>query len=60
VPASRWRPWQVPHVLLGHQDVPCAGCRAKECPFGSPPCLEGITASSLADAVELLTKEPIA
>jgi ADP-heptose:LPS heptosyltransferase len=31
VPAVRWRPWRVPHELL-FVDVPCAGCRMRECP----------------------------
>jgi ADP-heptose:LPS heptosyltransferase len=40
VPASRWRPWRVDHVLLGHQEVACRGCRARVCPFGGHPCLD--------------------
>ena len=27
-----WRPWMVPHVLLGDQGIACAGCRARTCP----------------------------
>ncbi|HVT67200.1 MAG TPA: glycosyltransferase family 9 protein, partial [Trebonia sp.] len=38
VPAERWRPWRVPHVLLGAQDAPCAGSRARMCPVPGHPC----------------------
>jgi ADP-heptose:LPS heptosyltransferase len=52
VPASAWRPWQVPHVLLGEQDIGCAGCRARSCPFGSlQPCLATVNASDVVAAV---------
>jgi ADP-heptose:LPS heptosyltransferase len=40
VPAVRWRPWRVEHVLLGDQDAPCRGCRARECPVPGHPCLD--------------------
>jgi ADP-heptose:LPS heptosyltransferase len=40
VPAARWHPWGVSHVLLGHQDLPCAGCRARLCPVPDHPCLD--------------------
>jgi len=42
VPAVRWRPWRVPHELL-YTDVPCAGCRAHDCPVAGHPCLGEIT-----------------
>ena len=29
----------VPHVLLGDQNISCAGCRAPECPVPGHPCL---------------------
>jgi ADP-heptose:LPS heptosyltransferase len=41
LPAVRWRPWQVPHVLL-HDPVPCAGCRARTCPVPGHPCIDAI------------------
>jgi ADP-heptose:LPS heptosyltransferase len=50
VPAVRWRPWRVAHELL-HVDVPCAGCRARECPVAGHPCLEGVPAEAVAAAV---------
>ena len=55
VPARRWRPWQVPHVLLGALDVPCAGCRSRACPIPDQPCLEPFTATAVLDAVASLT-----
>ncbi|MEA2245457.1 MAG: hypothetical protein QOD24_5013 [Solirubrobacteraceae bacterium] len=53
VPAVRWRPWRVPHELL-HVDVPCAGCRARECPVPGHPCLGGVTVATVVEAVERL------
>jgi ADP-heptose:LPS heptosyltransferase len=52
VPAVRWRPWMVPHVLLGDQHIACAGCRARVCPHGDvQPCLAGVTPHDVVDAV---------
>ena len=53
VPAVRWRPWRVPHVLLG-VDVPCAGCRARRCPVPGHPCLGGVGVEDVLAAVERL------
>ena len=53
VPTVRWRPWKVPHELLGI-DVPCAGCRARECPVPGHPCLEGVAVAEVVAAVERL------
>ncbi|MGW4350320.1 glycosyltransferase family 9 protein [Streptomyces sp. NPDC004690] len=52
VPAERWRPWGVPYVLLGDQDAPCAGSRARTCPVPGHPCLESVTAHDVRAAVE--------
>jgi ADP-heptose:LPS heptosyltransferase len=54
VPAHRWRPWGVDHVLLGDQHIDCAGCRARRCPFEGQPCVAAITADDVVDAVEQL------
>ena len=54
VPASRWRPWRVPHVLLGEQDAACAGSRARECPVPGHPCLNDVSAEEVLAAVERL------
>ncbi|MDT7709472.1 MAG: hypothetical protein QOG20_5079 [Pseudonocardiales bacterium] len=51
VPAVRWRPYRVPHVLLGDQGAPCRGSRARECPVPGHPCLAGVTPHEVADAV---------
>ncbi len=50
VPAARWRPWMVPHELL-HVDVPCAGCRARECPVPGHPCVEGVGVEDVLAAI---------
>lgn len=54
VPASRWRPWGVPHVLLGDQTITCAGCRARECPVAGHPCLGCVSVQEVVDALESL------
>ena len=51
VPPLRWRPWGVAHELL-FIDVPCAGCRARECPVPGHPCIEGVTNEEVLVAVE--------
>jgi ADP-heptose:LPS heptosyltransferase len=53
VPAVRWRPWRVPHELL-YADVPCAGCRARNCPVAGHPCLGEVTVDDVLAAVERL------
>jgi ADP-heptose:LPS heptosyltransferase len=54
VPAARWRPWKVAHRLLGRQDAPCAGTRARRCPVPGHPCLEEVEPAQVAAAVEEL------
>jgi ADP-heptose:LPS heptosyltransferase len=54
VPAHRWRPWRVPHVLLGDQDIACAGCRSRSCPIEGQPCLDPFDADAVLDAVDRL------
>ena len=54
VPAERWRPWQVPHVLLGDQAEACALSRAKHCPVPGHPCLDGVPVEHAVAAVETL------
>ncbi|MDT0317401.1 glycosyltransferase family 9 protein [Streptomyces millisiae] len=55
VSADRWLPYQVPHLLLGQQDSPCAGTRARECPVPGHPCLDSITDEEVLAAVARLT-----
>jgi ADP-heptose:LPS heptosyltransferase len=50
VPAVRWHPWKVAHELL-HVPVPCAGCRARECPEPGHPCLEGVGVDEVMAAI---------
>ena len=57
VPAERWRPWRVPHVLLGDRSVPCAGCRARRCALDEQVCLSGIRPEDVVSAVEALTAD---
>jgi ADP-heptose:LPS heptosyltransferase len=54
VPLDRWRPWRVPHVVLGDQDVPCAGCRARSCPLPEQLCTSGVHGADVAAAVDRL------
>ena len=54
VPAVRWRPWMVPHVLLGRQDIGCAGCRARVCPVAGHPCVSGVPIGDVVEAVASL------
>jgi ADP-heptose:LPS heptosyltransferase len=51
IPAARFRPWMVPHVLLGDQQIACRGCRARVCPLEDQPCLGVVT---IADVLEAL------
>ena len=54
VPAERWRPWRVPHVLLGDQSAACALSRARLCPVEGHPCLDDVPVPRAVDAVEQL------
>ncbi len=55
VPAERWRPWRVPHVLLGDQHAPCSLSRARTCTVPGHPCLDGIEADEVVAAVADVT-----
>jgi hypothetical protein len=47
----------VPHVLLGDQDISCAGCRARTCPFGDPqPCLARVAPADVVEAVRRIAR----
>ncbi len=54
VPAAKWRPYRVPHVLLGDQHAPCRDTRARHCPVPGHPCLETVTPRAVIAAVESL------
>jgi ADP-heptose:LPS heptosyltransferase len=55
VPAARWAPYRVPHVLLGDQHAACRGSRAVLCPVPGHPCLSSVTAAAACDAIDSLT-----
>lgn len=54
VPATAWRPWAVPHVVLGDQGVPCAGCRSRVCPYEGQPCVGTVKVHDVVAAVSRL------
>ena len=57
VPPVRWRPWGVPHVLLGDLAIACAGCRASHCPLPGHPCLDHVTPADVVDALRRLLSD---
>jgi ADP-heptose:LPS heptosyltransferase len=54
VPASQWRPYRVPHILLGDQSAPCRESRATVCPIAGHPCLRRVTPADALLAVRSL------
>jgi hypothetical protein len=58
VPAARWRPVGVAHVLLGDQGAACAGTRARVCPVPGHPCLDGVPVAEVVAAVDQLAPRP--
>ncbi|MEU1391894.1 MULTISPECIES: glycosyltransferase family 9 protein [unclassified Nonomuraea] len=56
VPAARWAPYGVPTVLLGDQQAPCSGSRARTCPVAGHPCLSLVTSEQVVKAVRELTQ----
>jgi ADP-heptose:LPS heptosyltransferase len=50
VPVERWRPWRVPHLVLGRQEVPCAGCRCRRCPLDDQVCVSAVTGEGVVAA----------
>jgi ADP-heptose:LPS heptosyltransferase len=54
VPAHRWRPWKVEHVLLGSLDIECSGCRSRSCPVPGQPCLQPFTTAAALAALDRL------
>ncbi|WP_129338354.1 glycosyltransferase family 9 protein [Cellulomonas endophytica] len=55
VPADRWAPYGVPHVVLGDAAAACAGTRARDCPVPGHPCLTGVTPGQVVAAVDALS-----
>ncbi|MFD5233764.1 glycosyltransferase family 9 protein [Streptomyces qaidamensis] len=58
VPAERWAPYGVPHILLGDPHAACADTRARRCPVPGHPCLDGIGDAEVLAAVAALTDPP--
>ncbi|MEU6426458.1 glycosyltransferase family 9 protein [Microbispora sp. NPDC046973] len=54
VPAARWAPYGVPAVVLGDQNAPCRGSRARICPIPGHPCLTSVGGEQVVDAVRRL------
>jgi ADP-heptose:LPS heptosyltransferase len=54
VPAKRWAPYKVPHVLLGDQGAACRGSRARTCPVAGHPCLDSVSPVEVVGAVDAL------
>lgn len=54
VPAWAWRPWRVPHLLLGDQTEACALTRARVCPIAGHPCLTGVDEGAVLNAIDEL------
>jgi ADP-heptose:LPS heptosyltransferase len=54
VPASQWRPYRVPHILLGDQSAPCRDTRATRCPVAGHPCLSRVTVTDVLRAARSL------
>ena len=52
VPAARWAPYRVPHVLLGDQGAACAATRARACPVAGHPCLDSVDPAEVVAAVD--------
>ncbi|MBO0702926.1 MAG: glycosyltransferase family 9 protein [Candidatus Dormibacteraeota bacterium] len=60
VPVWAWRPWRVPHRVLGDQHAACAGTRARTCPVPGHPCLADVDEGTVLRAIDevLLTSAP--
>jgi ADP-heptose:LPS heptosyltransferase len=58
VPAQRWAPYGVPHVLLGDQQAACKDTRARNCVVPGHPCLSSVTAQDVVEAVRQLVGRP--
>ncbi len=60
IPAVRFRPWRVEHVLLGDQEIRCAGCRARSCPVPGQPCTGDLAQHDVLAALDTLSNRPVA
>jgi len=59
VPVERWGPWGVPSAVLGDQQAPCRGSRARDCPVPGHPCTRAVTPAQVTRAVRRLSGIPV-
>lgn len=59
VAAHRWRPWAVPHRLLGDLDIECRSCRSEVCPFDEQRCVANLSGEAVSAAVADLLAEVV-
>jgi ADP-heptose:LPS heptosyltransferase len=55
VPAVRWRPWMVRHVMLGDQLIACRDCGSRVCPFPDQPCVCPVSPRDVIRALRVLS-----
>jgi ADP-heptose:LPS heptosyltransferase len=58
VPAVRWRPYGVRHVLLGDQAAACRDTRARDCPVPGHPCLARVQPDDVLASIHRLRGAP--
>ena len=56
VPAVRWRPYGVRHVLLGDQAAACRDTRARDCPVPGHPCLALVQPEDVLASIQRLRR----
>ena len=61
VSAGNWAPYGVPRAVLGDQQAPCRGSRARVCPVPGHPCLDSIEPQDVVAAVARLadSRQPL-
>jgi ADP-heptose:LPS heptosyltransferase len=59
IPAVRFRPWMVEHVLLGDQMIECRGCRARVCPRGDQACLDVVGVDDVLAALRSVRRASV-
>jgi ADP-heptose:LPS heptosyltransferase len=60
IPAVRFRPWMVEHVLLGDQQIVCKGCRARTCPRGDHACIDSVSVDEVLSALDRVREKTAA
>ncbi|HEY3676823.1 MAG TPA: glycosyltransferase family 9 protein [Candidatus Tumulicola sp.] len=57
IPAVRFRPWMVEHVLLGNQEIGCKHCRARVCPRGDHACIANVAVGDVLVALQKIRRD---